>query len=391
MATIAIKGIASLSKSLFPNLPKHTFLMAKQSKKKVKSKASPSLKYVTSDEDTLSSDNYASSDDGDSIPSELVKNTNAMIKGLMKQVGARDELLEQQEELLVQERKISEELKKLLALEKGKVEKLDQDLAKSKETTSSLKSSISALQGQYDVLLKTHQDLEVQFDALWPSTCKTSTNNEVSTSQVSVKICDEQIVQENDHLKREVKKLELEVNKLKKQGKVQHPQDNRNNIVKKSEKGKIAANIASQPLKKQVQNKKDEKVEYARSVFLNARRPHIKSKIGYKNGDKHNSRVNTKGQEFIKFTKSNVQQEKKQSIKTTNNVSYSYVNASHLSHMSYHDFDASYVLMRNKIRKIIALHIGPHHKRSKTYVWVPKCLVTILRGSNQTFVPKTKA
>jgi hypothetical protein len=49
-----------------------------------------------------------------------------MIKGLMRQVEARDELLEQQEELLVQERKISEELKKLLALEKGKVEKLDQ-------------------------------------------------------------------------------------------------------------------------------------------------------------------------------------------------------------------------------------------------------------------------
>jgi hypothetical protein len=31
-----------------------------------------------------------------------------MIKGLIRQVGDRDELLEQQEELLVQERKISE-------------------------------------------------------------------------------------------------------------------------------------------------------------------------------------------------------------------------------------------------------------------------------------------
>jgi hypothetical protein len=37
--------------------------------------------------------------------------------------------------LFVQERKINEELKKLLPLEKGKVEKLDQELAKSKETT----------------------------------------------------------------------------------------------------------------------------------------------------------------------------------------------------------------------------------------------------------------
>jgi hypothetical protein len=55
-----------------------------------------------------------------------------MIKGLMRQVGARDELLKQQEELLVQKRKISEELKKLLALEKGKMKKLDQELAKNK-------------------------------------------------------------------------------------------------------------------------------------------------------------------------------------------------------------------------------------------------------------------
>jgi hypothetical protein len=140
VATIAIKGKASSSKSLFPNLPKHTCLMAKESKKKVKSKAFPSPKYVTSNRDILSSDNYASSDDDDYLPIELVKTPNSMIKGLMKQVRARDELLEKQKELLVQERKISEELKKILVLEKGKVEKINQELAKSKVTTSSLKS-----------------------------------------------------------------------------------------------------------------------------------------------------------------------------------------------------------------------------------------------------------
>jgi hypothetical protein len=50
--------------------------------------------------------------------------------------------------------------------------------------------------------------------------------------------------------------------------------------------------------------------------------------------------------------------------------------------MSYHDFDASYVLMRNKIRKIIVLHIGPYHKRLKTFVWVPKCLINNLERLN---------
>jgi hypothetical protein len=139
-------------------------------------------------------------------------------------------------------------------LKKDKVEKLDQELAKSKETTCSLKSSNGGLQVQHDVLLKAHQDLEVQFGALWSSTSKTSTNDKASTSQVSVATCDDLIAQENDYLKREVKKLELEVNKLKNQAKVQHPQHNRSNVVKKVEKGKTAPKIASQPSKKQVQN-----------------------------------------------------------------------------------------------------------------------------------------
>jgi hypothetical protein len=159
-------------------------------------------------------------------------------------------------------------------------------------------------------------------------------------------------------LKREVKKLELEVSKWKKQTKVQPPQDNCSNMVKKHEKGRTTTKIASQQQRKQVHHEKDEKVEYARSVYLNARRPQIKNGIGYKAGDKHNSSVNTRGQEFIQFTKGNTQHEKKQSIKTTNNASYSYANASHVSHMSYHDFDAFYVLMRNKLGKIVALHVG---------------------------------
>jgi hypothetical protein len=69
-----------------------------------------------------------------------------------------------------------------------------------------------------------------------------------------VETCDNQIAQENDHLKREVKKLELEVNKLKKESKVQPPQDNCSNVMKKLEKEKTVPKIASQPLKEQVQN-----------------------------------------------------------------------------------------------------------------------------------------
>jgi hypothetical protein len=134
--------------------------MVKGDKKKVKNTTSSSPKYISSDEDTLSSDND-SSDDDEPLPNELCKNPNTIIRGLMKQVRVRDELLEQHEELLVQERKGNKELKKLLALDRAKVEKLDQELAQSKETTYSLKSSIGTLQDQHDILQKTHQDLKV--------------------------------------------------------------------------------------------------------------------------------------------------------------------------------------------------------------------------------------
>jgi hypothetical protein len=66
---------------------------------------------------------------------------------------------------------------------------------------------------------------------------KTSTNNEASTSQVSVETYDEQIAQENNQLKLEVKRLEQMVSNFVKQAKVRHFQDNYRNMVNKLEKG----------------------------------------------------------------------------------------------------------------------------------------------------------
>jgi hypothetical protein len=136
----------------------------------------------------------------------------------------------------------------------------------------------------------------------------------------------------------------------------------------------------------------DDNVEYVRSAYLNDRRPHIKSRIGYRTRDKHSLRVITNDKEFIKFTKANILQYKRQATKTTNNPSSSYkfnANSSHVSHMYYHEFDTSCVLMRNKFEKVVALPVGSHHKRSKTCVWVPKFLVTNLRGLNQSRVCDT--
>jgi hypothetical protein len=138
VATIAIKGsTSSSSKSLFPNLNKgkHTCHLAKESKKKVKSKSYPP-KYVSSDGELDSSDE----EDEETLLNAMCKNPKERMNGLLKEIRICDELLDQQEKLLVQEKESNQELKKLLKLEKEKNEKLDQELPESKETISSLKS-----------------------------------------------------------------------------------------------------------------------------------------------------------------------------------------------------------------------------------------------------------
>jgi hypothetical protein len=128
VATVAIKGSSSYSsKSLFPNLNKgkHTCLMEKESKRKVKSKSSPP-KYVSSDDEVDSSNG----EDEEALVEIMSKNPKARIKGLLSEVGICDYLLDQQEKLLVQEKESNQELKKLLKLKMRKIRSLTKNLRK---------------------------------------------------------------------------------------------------------------------------------------------------------------------------------------------------------------------------------------------------------------------
>jgi 3D (Asp-Asp-Asp) domain-containing protein len=64
--------------------------------------------------------------------------------------------------------------------------------------------------------------------------------------------------------------------------------------------------------------------------------------------------------------------------------------ASNEPNISFKTFDASYVLT-NKSGKIVAKYIGGKHKGSKTCVWVPKVLVSNVKGPKTVLVPKNKA
>jgi hypothetical protein len=63
--------------------------------------------------------------------------------------------------------------------------------------------------------------------------------------------------------------------------------------------------------------------------------------------------------------------------------------ASNGHNISFKTFDASYVLT-NKSSKIVAKYIGNKHKGTKTCVWVPKVLVSNVKGPKTVWVPKIK-
>jgi hypothetical protein len=58
--------------------------------------------------------------------------------------------------------------------------------------------------------------------------------------------------------------------------------------------------------------------------------------------------------------------------------------------VSFKTFDASYVLT-NKSGKVVAKYVGGKHKSLKTCVWVPKVIVSNIKGPKIVWVPKNKA
>jgi hypothetical protein len=64
--------------------------------------------------------------------------------------------------------------------------------------------------------------------------------------------------------------------------------------------------------------------------------------------------------------------------------------ASNGPYLSYHTFDATYVLTR-KSGMVIVQYIGPRHKNTKSCVWIQKAIVTNVKGPMVSWVPKNKS
>jgi hypothetical protein len=174
----------------------------------------------------------------------------------------------------------------------------------------------------------------------------------------------------------------------------------------------------------------NENFKFARSMLYNGRRPDNKDGIGFQQGNQNNTKLNAhkKLSNFVKGKAPMVQdregyilypanylehkikkihaskpysvshhafmyKNEASSSRHTTNVKMpkkTIPNASNEHDISFKTFDASYVLT-NKSGKVVAKYVGGKHKSPKTCVWVPKVLVSNVKGPKTVWVPKNKA
>jgi 3D (Asp-Asp-Asp) domain-containing protein len=172
----------------------------------------------------------------------------------------------------------------------------------------------------------------------------------------------------------------------------------------------------------------NEKFKFTRSMLYNGRRPGIKDGIGFQQGSNVKLNAPKRLSNFVKG-KAPMAQDNKGYIlypagypehkirrihaRKSHSVShhaFMYKNETSSSRHSTHvkmpkkktpttsnehnilfnTFDTSYVLT-NKSGKLVAKYVGGKHKGSKTCVWVPKVLVSNVKGPKTVWVPKNKA
>jgi hypothetical protein len=187
---------------------------------------------------------------------------------------------------------------------------------------------------------------------------------------------------------------------------------------------KLNAKIAEHELE-------NEKFKFAHSMLYNGRRPDIKDVIGFQQGSQNNIKLNApknKLSNFVKGTTPMVQDRegyilypedypehkiRRIHARKPHSVSHhafmygneasssrnsthikmpkkKFANASNEHSISFKTFDASFVLT-NKSDKVVAKYVGGKHKSPKTCVWVPKVLISNVKGPKTVWFSRNKA
>jgi hypothetical protein len=172
----------------------------------------------------------------------------------------------------------------------------------------------------------------------------------------------------------------------------------------------------------------NENFKFARSMLYNGRRPGIKDGIGFQQGGNVKLNAPKRLSNFVKgkapmaqdnegyilypagYPEHKIRRIHARKTHSISHHAFMYKNEAsssrHFTHIkmpkkkspttsnepnvSFKTFDASYVLT-NKSGKVVTKYVGGKHKVSKTCVWVPKVLVSNVKGPKTVWVPKNKA
>jgi hypothetical protein len=411
-------------------------------KKKINSRAS--TKYTTS------SDEGSSSDDEDDLLT-LFANINMQQKEklneLIGSIHEKDELLDSQEEFLIKENKKHVKVKNAYAQEIEKCEKLTSELSTCHDTISNLRIENANLIAKVEKsnicndsitnLRNDNASLIAKIDKLneYISSLKIE-NEKIIAKAKDMNVCNDAI----SSLRNENAILHAKVDELNACKPYTSTVDHVSICTRCRDINVDAIHdhlalikqqndhIAQPSAKINEHDLENEKFEFARSMLYNGRRPGIKDGIGFQQGGNVKINAPKRLSNFIKGKAPMVQdnegyilypagypEHKIRRIHFRKSHSgphhaFMYKKEASSSRQSTHAklpknktptasnepiisskaFDASYVLT-NKSVKVVAKYAGGKHKGSKTCVWVPKVLVSNVKGPKTIWVPKNKA
>jgi hypothetical protein len=403
---------------LFPNVGHKCFMAKDSKKKKVQTRTAP--KYTTS------SDEGSSSEDEDDLLT-LFANLNMQQKEKLNElIGAiheKDELLDNQEELLIKENKKHVKVKNAYAQEVDKCENLTKELSMCHDSVTNLRNenaslnakiyklneSISSLRNENASLISKVKDLNVCNDSV---SCLRDENAMLKSKIDELHVCkpSASIV---DHITICTRCRDVNVEAI------------HDHLALIKQQNDHIAQLTAKINEHEIEN---EKFKFARSMIYSGRRPGIKDGIGFQQGSNVKLNAPKRLSNFVKGKTPMVQDNEDYILYPANypehkirrihakkshyvsHHAFMYKNeasssrhsthvkmpkkktptASNEPNISFKTFDASYVLTY-KSGKVVAKYVGGKHKGSKTCVWAPKVLVSNIKGPKTVWVPKNKA
>jgi hypothetical protein len=365
---------------------------------------------------------------------------------LISAIHEKDELLDTQEDFLIKENKKHVKVKNTYALEVEKCKKLTNELSTCHDLIANLRNENARLIAKVDSnicddsisnLRDNHTSSLAKIEKLNASLASLRTENEKLIAKAKdLDVCNTSISDlrsENDILHDKIVELKSCKPSTSTVGhvtictrcrdiNVDAIHDHLDLIKKQND------HIAQLNAKINEHDLENEKFKFARSMLYSGRRPGIKEGIGFQKGD--TVKLNATPKRLSNFVKGKAPMPQDNegyilypagypehkirrihSRKSHSGPNHAFIYkgetsssrqstraklpkkktpiASNDSNISFKIFDASYVLT-NKSGKIVAKYVGGKHKGSKTCVWVPKVLVSNVKGPKTVWVPKIK-